>query len=138
MSSTNCRIYINRERRGGWRKNARVCANLCHKPSRNLFCVANNLVAQNDRIPCRQKKIHSMWVLLRGGVFETSVLQAIRNDSRTDPDFTQVNRSIWDQAPIINNLCHKALANDDRLLFWINRVTRSCNMLCCCCNMLSC
>ena len=25
------------------------------------------------------------------GVFETSVLQAIRNDSCTDPDFTQVN-----------------------------------------------
>ena len=62
LKKTCCRptnSYINRERserRGDWRKNARVCANLCHKPSRNLFCVANNLVAQNDRIPCRQKK----------------------------------------------------------------------------------
>ena len=69
----------------------RECANLCHKRSRNLFYVANNLVAQNVRIPCRQKKRHSMWVLLRSGVFEISVLQTIRNASRTDPDFTQVN-----------------------------------------------
>ena len=39
----------------------------------------------------RRKRL--MWVLLRGGVFETSVLQAIRNDSRTFPDFTQVNNT---------------------------------------------
>ena len=44
-------------RKGGrLAKTAQVCADVCHKPSRNLICVANNLVAQNDRIPCRQKQ----------------------------------------------------------------------------------
>ena len=37
------------------------------------------------------RRKHSTWVLLQGGVFETSALQAIRHDSRTGPDFTQVN-----------------------------------------------
>ena len=44
-----------------------------------------------------------MWVLLRGGVFEANVLQAIRNDSRTDPDFTQVNSGM-------SHLCDSTVA----------------------------
>ena len=90
LSQTDKLIHKQGQRRAAGQK-VRECANLCHKRSRNLFYVANNLVAQNARIPCRQKKRHSMWVLLRSGVFEISVLQTIRNASRTDPDFTQVN-----------------------------------------------
>ena len=42
-------------------------------PSRNLKCVANNLVAQNDRIPCRQKQTFNVGPLTRWGFREQCV-----------------------------------------------------------------